>query len=120
MDVPRVLITGSRAWGHPEVILDALIEVRDSLGDFVLVSGSCPTGADRMAEVACTELGLEIEHHPAMWGTYGKQAGFVRNEEMVKLGATVCLAFIKDQSRGASHTVRLAQRAGIPTITYNV
>lgn len=114
----RVLITGSRDWTDEQTIIGALWAVSADLGDFTLVSGACPTGADRMAENAAERAGVPIERHPARWNELGKKAGFVRNAEMVKLGADVCLAFIRNNSKGATHTADLAERAGIPTFRY--
>jgi hypothetical protein len=120
-DAFRVLITGSRDWTDREAIGQALIESRDGYPRedtrrMLLVSGACPTGADRIAEEYARAWGWLIERHPAEWNLYGKRAGFARNAEMVNLGADVCLAFIKNQSKGASHTANLAKLAGIPTL----
>ena len=114
----RILITGSRTWENTDTIFGALWGAQEEIGDFTLVSGACPTGADRICEDAARRAGMPIERHPADWKTHGRRAGFVRNAEMVNLGADLCLAFIRDNSKGASMTADLAQKAGIPTIIY--
>ena len=114
----RVLITGSRTWTDHEYIFSVLKLELERRGPFILVSGNCPTGADHMAEVAATRLGQEIEKHPAVWEQHGKRAGFVRNAEMVKLGAERCHAFIFEDSKGATMTAKLAEKYGILTIIH--
>jgi hypothetical protein len=81
----------------------------------VLVHGAC-RGADLTAAAIWRLWGLPTEAHPADWTTHGRSAGFLRNRLMVDLGADVCLAFIRDHSRGAEHTAALAETAGIRTV----
>ncbi len=110
----RILITGSRSWTDYELIQSVLDEYRH-LPEVTLVSGHCPYGADTLCEQWAEALGWEIERHPAEWVLYGKRAGYIRNAEMVALGADVCLAFIRNRSKGATMTKDLAKKAGIDT-----
>jgi hypothetical protein len=122
----RVLVTGSRDWPAPGVVWAALNDVQADLlptgRPLVVVHGACPTGADAQAADWAKVAGqfttsVREEVHPAEWrpgGVLDRGAGFRRNTAMVALGADVCLAFIKDGSRGASHTARIAEQAGIP------
>ena len=124
----RILITGSRTWNDEltlsEAITNALPDHPQPGAEYVIVHGACPRGADLMAAQFCAReawwvdnagAALVEERHPADWDTHDKRAGFIRNAHMVNLGADICLAFIKDNSRGATHCADLAEKAGITT-----
>lgn len=121
----RILVTGSRSWTNAAVIRSALYRVcYSNLFDrCVVVHGFCESGADAIADRWCLEhedLGVRVERHPAAWDVHGRSAGPIRNEAMVKLGADVCLAFIKDGSPGASHCMAAARKALIPVTAWFV
>lgn len=121
----RILVTGSRAWSNPTFIQEGIYSAMKMFGieeEFVVVHGGA-LGADTMAQYAVTMLskeGYQIseEIHLPDWSHYGRRAGIVRNEYMVDLGADVCLAFIRNNSPGASHCAAYSQESGIPTYTY--
>ncbi|MFH9823049.1 SLOG family protein [Streptomyces bobili] len=121
----RILITGSRDWDDVTAIGAAIEQAVIDAGPrpVLVVHGACPSGADWQADhyarwMRGKGVAIDVEPHPANWrpdGTFDRSAGFRRNAEMVKAGADVCLAFIRNSSRGASHTAALAEQAGIPT-----
>ena len=116
MNLPRVLVTGSRNWTNRTIVENALIEQAKLLGPFVLVHGDA-RGADRIAASITKSAGSEfqVEAHPANW-SLGKAAGVLRNQEMVELGAVVCLAFPLPESRGTWDMVRRCEAAGIRVV----
>jgi len=117
----RILITGSRDWTDKDAILAALREHDTRVAsNSIVVHGACPTGADQLAEELAQEYRVRTERHPADWKGLGRGAGFIRNAQMVNLGADICLAFIRNGSRGATHAAALAEGAGIPTYRYTM
>lgn len=112
----RILITGSRTWTDTATVREALAAVWQP--DNVLVSGNARHGADALCEDCWSHWGGRVERHPADWNRHGRCAGLLRNLRMVSAGADVCLAFIRDNSRGATHCAGWAQVAGIPTVVY--
>lgn len=137
----RILITGSRDWSDHLTVAREIVRyisenapmATDSQGfpvdwdtqGFVIVHGDCPTGADAWADQYAIENWIEVERHPADWRSYGKRAGFIRNDKMVDAGADICLGFINPctkencrapqphGSHGAMDTVRKAHGVGI-------
>lgn len=121
----RILITGSRDW---EDSAKLAWELGQACGEFMradpelrrtditVVHGGAK-GADTIAAELAFSRGLKVECHTAQWrpyGIYNPQAGLVRNQKMVDFGADICLAFIRNNSRGATHCADAAERAGIP------
>ena len=120
----RVLVTGSRNWSDIKTLYDALSEELLVNGPFILVHGGCATGADRLAEnwglwaKVIPSMNVTIEKHSADWSK-GSSAGPIRNQRMVDLGADVCLAFPKDDSRGTLDCIRRARAAKIPVKVFH-
>jgi len=118
----RVIVTGSRTWDRPDVIrecLDIIAKETFAAGDSLTVVHGCAMGADMFADDWAREKRqnwpVKPERHPADWAKNGRRAGFLRNQEMALLGADLCLAFIRDDSKGTAQMVKLAEEHEIPT-----
>lgn len=115
----RVLITGSRSWDDISYIRRVFQEIASKNEHVTLVSGACPTGADRLGEIVAAELGWDVELHPADWSQYGKRAGFVRNAVMVDTEPDMVVGFVRNNSKGASMTVNLAKKKPLWTVAHS-
>lgn len=118
----RILITGSREWKKPEDIYLAIFHwVKENCSapeEIIVVHGDASRGADRMArDIIRGTPWMTEEAHPADW-SWGNGAGMHRNDEMVALGADVCLAFIRGKASGTRHCAGQAEKAGIPVIRH--
>lgn len=129
----RILVTGSRDWSSFATVkwaLDDAVSGHEGEPNTV-VHGGCPTGADHMAEQIALRSGLFVEVHEANWLAHGKEAGPIRNQEMVDAGASICLAFLMPckksgcripqphDSHGTTDCVKRARAAGIHVRQYH-
>jgi hypothetical protein len=124
----HVLVTGSRGWPQDraymiDTALDEAVEIaRKEVADLLLVRHGAAEGVDTMASnwvkrnpVAQHWMPVVEEIHRPAWDIHGRPAGHIRNAQMVNMGAELCLAFIKDESAGATGCLQAAGRAGIVT-----
>jgi hypothetical protein len=111
----RILVTGSRDWDDTATIYQALSEARgDTPHDQIVLIHGAARGADRIASRYADAMDWSNESHHAEWDKYGKRAGIMRNLQMVNAGADICVAFILNNSRGATHCANYAESKGIP------
>lgn len=78
-----------------------------------IVSGGCPKGGDRFAEIIAKRYGITIVIHYADWnGPDGKRAGFVRNSDIAQ-ECDVLLALVAlDRTGGTEDTIKKAVALG--------
>ena len=121
----RVLITGSRQWVDGQAIFNDLDAEYDASGGprgegLTVVHGGA-AGADHLAgkwveyRREAGFLNIHAEVHLANWDLHGRKAGVLRNLEMIGARVDICLAYIYDNSRGATHCSTAAHQAGIET-----
>lgn len=107
----KVIIAGSRNFNDYDLlksVCDELLSLKIHSHEIVIISGTA-YGADKLGEQYADEYGFKVEKYPADWGTYGKSAGYRRNEEMAKI-ADALIAFWDGESKGTMHMINLAER----------
>jgi hypothetical protein len=107
----KVLVCGSRSYKDMVAVSSRMAELPD---DTVVIHGDA-RGVDRYAKQAAERLGFTVIDYPAHWTAYGNSAGVLRNLLMFDEGQPdLVLAFWDGTSRGTAHTIREAEKRGIP------
>ncbi len=81
-----------------------------------IISGGA-RGADTLAKRYAVEHGIPLREFIPDWDTFGKSAGFRRNEQIVK-ACDELVALWDGISRGTKHSIDLADKAGKPVYKY--
>lgn len=79
-----------------------------------IISGGA-IGADRLGAKYAKENNIKLTEFIPNWDLYGKRAGFIRNEDIVKNSDTV-LAFWDSESKGTANSLSTAKRLKKTTI----
>ncbi|TDD97213.1 SLOG family protein [Actinomadura rubrisoli] len=118
----KLLVTGSRKWLDSGLVVDALClflySQLNSPGDFVIVHGHCPTGADHIADLWGESHADKVKRYPAQWNLYGSAAGPMRNREMINENPNIdyVLAFPLEDSKGTRDCMAYAKEKGLTVI----
>ena len=107
----KVIIAGGRDFNDYDQLrsyCDYLLQNKDEIE---VVSG-CARGADKLGERYAEERGYAIKRFPADWGTHGKSAGYLRNEEMADY-ADALIVFWDGQSKGTEHMINIAEKESL-------
>jgi hypothetical protein len=105
----RIAIVGSRQFPRLDLVEAFVVSLAPGT---VVVSGGAQ-GVDNAAERAARACGLEVIIFHADWKVHGRQAGPMRNAEIVAHADRV-VAFWDGRSQGTLNTIVQALRANLP------
>ncbi len=107
----RVIVAGSRAFKNYALLKEKLDKAFAKHKPTSIVCGEAK-GADELGRMYAEEHGIKVDSFPADWITYGKQAGYIRNEQMAS-NADACICFHMNDSAGTKHMINTAKKSGL-------
>ena len=117
----RVLVTGERIFTNAYPMWFILGHVKGtSIPRPTLIHGNA-RGADTLAAHVATLLEFHVNAYPANWAQYGREAGPVRNQQMLTEGKPdLVVAFFvnREHSKGTNHMIKISKQAGLPCIIW--
>ncbi len=107
----KVIIAGSRNFNNYDLLHKKCTELLKNQTDIEIVSGTA-NGADKLGERFAKEQNYKLTQFPADWDSFGKSAGYIRNEEMAKY-ADALIVFWDGKSKGTKHMIDLAYKCSL-------
>lgn len=121
----NIIIAGSRDFTDYKVVKSSLKKFLISKQTFdkpTIICGMA-RGADMQGYRLAKEFKLPLKEFPANWDSYGKRAGYIRNEQMAKYaqenGNGVLFAFWDGKSKGTKWMIELAKRYNLEVHIFN-
>src|SRR6266403_643675 len=103
----RVLVCGSRHFKDKELMEDVLGQI-----EIDTIIHGLARGADTLAGEYAKDNQIPVLEYPALWKTYGRSAGPIRNSEMLRDGKPdLVVAFRGPNSRGTQNMIDQATKA---------
>lgn len=115
----KVLVCGSREFKDEDLLNRTLEGIDKSRGITEIIHGAAK-GADTLSGLYARSRGIPVHEQPALWNTYGRRAGPIRNHEMLKLRPDLVVGFLSKDSRGTKHMLEISDRAGVETIVVDM
>lgn len=112
----RLLVCGSRGITDKDWIFSQIesywYEHLACYSDPIMIEGAA-RGVDLIAKAYAVENNWEVEEYPAEWDKYGRGAGYIRNDIMVKAADEVLILW-DGESRGTKNDIDLCKKYNKP------
>lgn len=104
----KVIVAGSRNfndYNSLEKKMDTILKNQDNV---TIISGTA-IGAGKLGERYAGENHHKLVKYVPMWDIFGKKAGYMRNEEMVR-SSDAAVVFWDGKSKGTKHMIDISKK----------
>lgn len=115
-NILKLMVCGSRTITNRTLIFTNIDKFISENPDkkIIIIEGEA-RGVDSIAKDYALINHLDIMSFPANWSKYGRSAGMIRNEEMVKV-CDFCLIFWDGKSHGTKNDIDLCEKYNKPNL----
>jgi YspA, cpYpsA-related SLOG family len=110
----RILVCGGRSFDNA-ALMDLTLDQAHDAGPITVLIHGLAKGADALAADWANRNNVRVQGFRPDWKKYGKLAGPIRNERMLKEGMPQLVLAFKG-SKGTADMVRQARHAGVPVL----
>lgn len=110
------MIVGSRNFSQENKFKEYLDTIFSLFKFEEIITGDCPSGADKMARNYAHDNCIPLKVFSANWDEHGKKAGYIRNRQMAEY-SDLALAFWDMKSSGTKHTIDFGRSGLIKVLT---
>lgn len=113
----RVIIAGGRDFNDLELMkekCDYYLSDAVKKGYTIEIVSGTAKGADKLGEEYAKLRGYSIAYFPADWASFGKRAGYLRNQQMANFSDAL-IAFWDGSSKGTKHMIDISKNKNMPT-----
>lgn len=115
----KIAIVGSRSINNEELVVNFINECLPDLSIVNLIISGGAKGVDTIAESFAKRNKIKTKIFLPDWNTYGKQAGFIRNSDIISL-CDECIVIWDGKSKGAKHDIELCTEMNKKCYVYNL
>lgn len=102
-----------------KLLSEAVKDMEDVIGRITEVVSGDADGADKAGEKWAKKHRIPVKKFKAQWWVHGKSAGYKRNIEMADY-ADAAIIFIRDNSKGANHMLKIARQKNLRLDCFDV
>lgn len=118
-DEMKVAIVGSRSILDQEFVESLFNCFVHIFGKPTKIISGGAKGIDSFAEDFGHSYNIELQIFKPDWAKYGKKAGFIRNEDIIK-NCDICLAIWDGESHGTKHDLELCEQYKKDLVLFNL